>query len=200
MKLLLHTCCGPCTLYPLKALCGMGIQAYGFFHNPNIHPFREYERRIEAMETVAGATGLPMQWDRTGYGLHYWMDELKNKTDPSERCPVCFRIRLEATAQTAVELGFKIFSTTLLYSRYQRHDIILETGRSVASLYGIDFFYHNFRTGWDEGIRLSKEMEIYRQPYCGCIFSEAERYQKRAARLARRLSSDSSEDIETRAP
>jgi len=95
---------------------------------------------------------------------------------PEKRCLYCYSSRLEIAAAAAVNLGFDAFSTTLLYSRYQKHDLIREIGENIAGKYGIRFHYDDFRKGWQEGITLSKKMELYRQKYCGCIYSEKERY------------------------
>ena len=187
MEILLHTCCGPCTLYPIKELKKRGNKALVYFFNPNIHPFREYERRVEALEMAAEKFKFPVLWDQSGYGLRGWLNKIGTRQDPDDRCPVCYRIRLEATARKTAELGLPAFSTTLLYSRYQRHDLIHDIGKELASAYGIEFYYQDFRVGWVEGIEISRELRIYRQPYCGCIYSEEERYSKRAKRLQKRI-------------
>lgn len=187
MKILLHTCCGPCTLYPIETLRKDGINALVYFYNPNIHPFREYERRVEALETAAEKFAFPVLWDESGYGLRTWMKEIGTRQDPDERCPVCYSLRMKTSAKKAAELGLPAYSTTLLYSPYQRHDLIREIGEKFASMYGIKFYYQDFREGWVEGIELSKKIGIYRQPYCGCVYSEEERYSKRAKRLQDRL-------------
>ena len=187
MEILLHTCCGPCTLYPLKLLRREGIKAKVFFFNPNIHPFREFEKRVEALEIAAEKFKFQVLWDRSGYGLKTWLNEMGTRQEPDERCPVCYRLRLKAAAKKTADLDLPAYSTTLLYSKYQRHDLIREIGEEFASAYGIEFYYHDFRNGWVEGIEISKELGIYRQPYCGCIFSEEERYSKRAERLQNRI-------------
>ncbi len=193
MKILLHVCCGPCSLYPVVSLKEQGVEPVGFFFNPNIHPFRELERRIEALEAVSSALDFPVIWDTGGYGLASWLSALDGRFDMVSRCPVCYRLRLEETARRARQMNIPVISSTLLYSRYQRHELILETGRSVAKAYGLDFYYEDFRKGWQQGIDASIELGIYRQPYCGCVFSEAERYSKRIDRLMNRLASSSHE-------
>jgi predicted adenine nucleotide alpha hydrolase (AANH) superfamily ATPase len=187
MKLLLHTCCGPCLLYPLNSLRQQGIEPVGYFFNPNIHPLLEFERRVEALETVCQKMGVEMVWDSRLYGLEVWLRGLEGRFSQQERCPVCYRTRLEAAARTAAALGFSAFSTTLLYSKYQRHELIRQMGEEVAGAYGLDFFYQDFRIGWSQGIEEAKAIGIYRQPYCGCIFSEAERYKGRKKRMEKRL-------------
>ena len=171
----MHLCCGPCTLYPLESLRQQGITVHGFFHNPNIHPFREFVARIGALEEVAGRMGLPVEYDRE-YGLKEYLRRVVFHEE--DRCGICYAMRLEATAQKAVKTGAEAFTTTLLYSRYQRHERIRLLGEELAARYGIPFYYQDFRTGWQEGIDQARALGIYRQPYCGCIYSEQERYDK----------------------
>jgi predicted adenine nucleotide alpha hydrolase (AANH) superfamily ATPase len=179
MKLLLHTCCGPCTAYPLAVLQDEGITAHGFFFNPNIHPYKEFQRRLEAMEILARRTGLELDCDRE-YGLKQYLRAVV--FHEAERCTICYRMRLEAAAMKAREVGADGFTSTLLYSRYQKHDLIREIAEDTAVRHNIPFYYRDFREGWQEGIDRAKEMELYRQPYCGCIYSEQERYDKAARR------------------
>ncbi len=186
-KVLLHICCGPCALYPVKVMREKSIEPLGFFYNPNIHPFKEFERRVEALEMVSNKTDLSLIWDSRGYGLKEWLDALKGESNHGARCLICYHMRLEQTARKAKKLGIKTISTTLLYSRYQLHEAIKDSGERCAKKYGLNFYYEDFRKGWMEGIEISKELEIYRQPYCGCIFSEYERYEKVSKRLNKRL-------------
>ncbi len=96
----------------------------------------------------------------------------------SQRCRICYYQRLSYTAAFARQNGFVAFSTTLLYSVYQKHEIIRQIGREVADEAGIPFHYQDFRNGWREGVEISRKMDLYRQKYCGCIYSEKERYLK----------------------
>ncbi len=186
MRILLHACCGPCTIYPLKILRAKGYDVTAYFYNPNIHPFREFERRIEAMEQVAQHFNLPVIWDGE-YGLYKWLDNIGKDFNNPKRCQKCYSLRIENTAKLASQEGFDAFTSTLLYSKYQDHEGICNKSRDAAQRYNVDFFYYDFRKGWKEGIEESIAMGIYRQPYCGCIFSEYERYIKRAKRLQNRL-------------
>jgi len=176
MTVLLHLCCGPCTIYPLNALRGRGFAVQGYFHNPNIHPFREFGARITALEDLAGRMNLPVEYERE-YGLKDYLRQVVFNED--ERCAICYRMRLEATARKAGEIGAEAFSTTLLYSRHQRHETIRALGEELSRKYGVPFYYEDFREGWQTGIDASIEMGLYRQPYCGCIYSEQERYDKK---------------------
>ncbi len=175
MKILLHVCCGPCTAYPLKLMRQEGLEVEGFFFNPNIHPYREFSRRLEALEDLSRLMNFPVEYERQ-YGLRDFLRKVVFHEE--SRCGLCYSMRLEATVQKAVEKGVDAFSTTLLYSRYQNHALIKVQAEKLAEKYGIPFYYRDFREGWQEGIDLSKEMELYRQPYCGCIYSEQERYDK----------------------
>ncbi len=181
MKLLLHLCCGPCTLYPVAALRAEGIEPHGFFHNPNIHPFREFKRRLGALREVSAKTGLAVEADKE-YGLEQYLRQVV--FHEAERCRLCYRMRLAATARKARELGAEAFSTTLLYSRYQKHELIRRVAEEVAAHHGVPFYYRDFRGGWQEGIDMAVALDIYRQPYCGCIYSEQERYDKKCRRNA----------------
>jgi len=186
MKILLHACCGPCTIYPLKVLRSKGYEVTAYFFNPNIHPFREFERRIEAMEQVAKEFDLSVIWD-SEYGLYKWLSVIGANFDSKIRCKRCYTLRIENTAQIAAQNNFAAFTSTLLYSKYQDHQGICNEAKTASQKYKVEFFYHDFREGWKEGIEASIAMGVYRQPYCGCIFSEYERYIKRAKRLQQRL-------------
>ncbi len=180
MKLLLHICCGPCSIYPVRILRDEGIEVMGFFKNDNIHPFTEHEKRREALVDYTAETGL-----RVFYSEEYKMEEFLRSVvfRESDRCVVCYYQRLKATALFAKKGKFDAISTTLLYSKFQNHDLIRQTGEAVAKEAGIDFLYRDFREGWKEGIEESKRLGMYRQQYCGCIYSEKERFFKQSAKV-----------------
>lgn len=175
MKVFLHVCCGPCTIYPLSVLRDNGIEVTGHFFNPNIHPFREFERRLSTLQNYANEIKLPLILD-SGYGLTDFVRKVA--FHEAERCNICYQMRLEKTVSLAKEMGFDAFSTTLLYSKYQRHSLLLSLCEKLSVQYEIPFYYHDFREGWQRGIDESKQLEMYRQPYCGCVYSEQERYDK----------------------
>jgi hypothetical protein len=176
MNILLHVCCGPCTVYPLQVLRSEGHQVHGYFYNPNIHPFREFSRRIEALEEFSRRCDLIVDYDRE-YGLKEYLRRVVYNEE--RRCLLCYKMRLIETVRKAKEFGADAFSTTLLYSRYQQHEAIKNLAAQLAEEYNIAFYYRDFREGWQEGIELAVAMGIYRQPYCGCIYSEQERYDKK---------------------
>jgi len=175
MNILLHVCCGPCALYPLKVLREKGHLVRGYFYNPNIHPFLEFRRRLSALQQMAEKENFNLTIDDT-YGLKEYLRRVVFNED--DRCSFCYDLRLEQAVKRAATEGADAMSTTLLYSKYQKHDLIREKGERLARAYGIAFYYEDFRVGWEEGIDRAKEMELYRQPYCGCIYSEQERYDK----------------------
>jgi len=188
MRILLHVCCGPCAVYPLQRLRAHGHEVTGLFFNPNIHPYQEFRRRLDAVRQLAAHAQCPMEIDEE-YGLAAYLRRVV--FHEAERCPICYEMRLARTVQTAVAGGFDAFTTTLLYSKYQNHRLLIERCGQLAAEHGIDFLYEDFRQGWQEGIDESIRLGLYRQPYCGCIFSEQERYDKILRKRARRQSWES---------
>lgn len=174
MKGLIHVCCANCLIYPLKVLREAGWETTGFFYNPNIHPYQEFQRRLETLREYETQAGLKMIY-RDEYDLEAFLRGVVYREH--ERCRYCYYSRLEATAQMAKSGGFDAFTTTLLYSKYQDHSLIKGIGETVANQFSIPFYYEDFREGWQEGIRESKATGLYRQQYCGCIYSEKERYE-----------------------
>ena len=173
MRVLLHACCGPCAITPLGELRAEGAAVTGFFYRHNIHPYTECLRRQETLGRWAEQVGLEVIW-QTGYDLEGFIR--KTAFREQDRCAVCYRERIEATAALARQERFDCFSTTLLYSRFQKHEVIREIGAAAGRRLGVPFHYRDFRGGWKAGIAESKRLGMYRQPYCGCIFSEKERY------------------------
>lgn len=175
-SILLHTCCAPCLIAPYYKLKGEGYEISSFWYNINIHPYTEYRQRRETLEAFALQEGFELIL-RDEYGLQQFVKAVADNIPG--RCSFCYETRLDATAKLAAERGFDAFSTTLLYSRYQKHELIRQIAEKCGEKYGVAFYYEDFRPLWDEGIRLSKEAGMYRQKYCGCIFSEEERYLKK---------------------
>lgn len=176
MRILLHICCGNCAIYPVKVLREQNHEISGYFYNHNIHPFQEFQKRLETTKDYAARIELPLICNEE-YRLEEFLAEVAQ--DPLNRCGYCYRSRLRATAEQAHRLGIEGFTTTLLYSRYQKHREIVAFGHQLAEEYQLFFHYQDFRTGWQEGIQISKEMGLYRQQYCGCIYSEKDRYMPR---------------------
>ncbi|HOD35271.1 MAG TPA: epoxyqueuosine reductase QueH [Syntrophales bacterium] len=175
MKLLLHICCAPCTIYPLDILRKEEGKIEGLFFNPNIHPYLEYRKRLETLQEFAKHEGLAVE-EAEDYPMEEFLRETIGLGE--DRCRYCYEVRLRRTAAHALKGYFDAFTTTLLYSRYQKHDLIRRTGEAIAREMKVPFYYADFRVGWEEGVRRSRETGMYRQKYCGCIFSEKERFYK----------------------
>ena len=173
LNILLHICCGPCTIYPLRSLREEGHEICGYFYNPNIHPYLEYKKRLDSLDVYSAQAGLQIRQEES-YPLEGFLRQVAFRE--ADRCRYCYRLRLVRTALIAKDGRFDAFTTTLLYSRFQKHDLIRSIGEDVAGEYDIPFFYRDFREGWSEGVQISKALGLYRQPYCGCIYSEKERY------------------------
>lgn len=173
MKILLHMCCAPCTIFPLKVLREENIEVMGFFYRHNIHPFTECLRREETLKEYAEKENFRVIYQDT-YEMEAFIQAVAFRE--THRCRFCYHDRLNAAARVARKGKFDAFSSTLLYSRFQNHERIRETGEAIGKKMGIPFFYQDFRTGWKEGIETSKSLGMYRQQYCGCIYSEKQRY------------------------
>jgi predicted adenine nucleotide alpha hydrolase (AANH) superfamily ATPase len=175
LKILLHICCAPCALYPIKQLRSDGLEVMGYFYRHNIHPYSECIKRQETIEAYADSAALNVIYQK-GYDLEGFLQNVAFRE--SQRCQYCYHDRLRSTAHVAKRGRFDYFSSTLLYSKFQKHEQIVTIAESVAKAVGIPFLYQDFRQGWKEGIAESKQLGLYRQQYCGCIFSEKERYYK----------------------
>jgi epoxyqueuosine reductase len=173
MRVLLHVCCAPCSVYTIREFRGEGAHLTGYFYNPNIHPYTEFSKRLETLKEYAKVVLLPLDVDQS-YDLEAFLPGALALG--KDRCLFCYNMRLKKTFQKAGREKFDGVSTTLLYSRYQRHDDIKAIGDELAAAHGIPFIYRDLRKGWQEGIEGSKKLNMYRQQYCGCIFSEMERY------------------------
>jgi predicted adenine nucleotide alpha hydrolase (AANH) superfamily ATPase len=173
-RALVHACCGPCAVYPADALTAEGIAPSLYFYNPNIHPYQEHARRLAALREFALRRGLALEVDDE-YDPESWFREVVFRE--ANRCAICYRLRLARAARAAKNGGFAAFTTTLLYSKYQKHELIRELAEQVAEEIGVPFLYRDFRVGWDAGRKMSRELNLYRQQYCGCLYSERDRFQ-----------------------
>ena len=178
-RLLLHTCCAPCSVYCVSSLRAEGIEPVSFWFNPNIHPYQEYKARRDTLVSYAEAIGLELLV-RENYGLRAFVRAVCGDLD--HRCGYCYTCRLEETARYAAEHGFTAFSTTLLVSPYQDHDGICRVAGRLAEQYGAPFLYRDFRPGFRQGQADARERGLYMQKYCGCVFSEEERHAKQIKR------------------
>ena len=176
MKLLLHACCGPCACYPTEKLTADGTAFDILYFNPNIHPYKEFKHRLNTLREFAEKEQYKLIVDKA-YPLEECVRGMLD--EPTMRCAYCYRTRLMYAAQYAKEHGYDAFSTTLLVSPYQKHELIKEIAGAAALKYDIPFYYEDFRVGYQRGVDISLELELYRQPYCGCVFSERDRYEKK---------------------
>ena len=171
-RLLLHVCCAPCAAYPVPALRALAPSLAGFFYNPNIQPEDEHARRLDALERFAPALGLDLVI-AAAPGADGRSASAAGRED--DRCRRCYELRLRATAREARRSGFDAFSTTLLYSIHQKHELVRAVAAEVARAEGVPFLYRDLREGWVEGGRRYRESGLYRQRYCGCLASKLER-------------------------
>ncbi len=135
-------------------MSGRGYEVVGFFFNPNIHPWQEYSRRLETLRDYATRIGLPLVVS-PGYEMEQFLRQVVYREQ--ERCRFCYTLRLTRAAQMAKEVGATAFTTTLLYSRYQKHDLIREIGFQIGLEEGVAFYYEDFRRGWREGVETSRK-------------------------------------------
>jgi predicted adenine nucleotide alpha hydrolase (AANH) superfamily ATPase len=152
-----------------------GLDVMGFFYRHNIHPWSECLKRQETLESYARQIDLRLIIQE-GYELEGFIQNVVYRE--KDRCTYCYHDRLRTTALLAKRGKFDYFSTTLLYSKFQKHAVIKSIGESIGKSIGVSFFYEDFRTGWKDGLQKSKDLQMYRQQYCGCVYSEKERFYK----------------------
>jgi len=182
-KTLLHCCCAPCSVYCIDSLRAEGIEPTAFWYNPNIHPYQEYVARRDTLMAYAPTIELSLVV-KEDYGLREFVRNVAEDID--HRCGYCYQVRMEETARYAAAHGFDSFTTTLLVSPYQQFDKICETAERMGEKYGVTFLRRDFRPGFRDGQAKARELGFYMQKYCGCVFSEEDRYAKKIARdLAR---------------
>ena len=199
MELLLHTCCAPCLIYPLERLRQNGLEATGFFYNPNIHPFSEYKNRKQAIEDLKKTVDIeivypeykpeeffqainPVRDTFLPSGCTVVSNGVNLKEKTLERCAICWSLRLKKTAEEAKEKGFDAFTTTLLVSPYQDHEKLRKIANDITEEIGIEFYYEDFRQGFRSAHEQAKKKGIYCQKYCGCIYSMSRRFTEHEVR------------------
>ena len=172
-NVLVHACCGPCATYTLEHWRQERLEVLAFWFNPNIHPYEEHQRRLRALEQLVKGADIPLL-QIPGYEMVDFIRRLVGRE--GQRCGLCFRLRMGRAAEAAKEKGLDAFTTTLLISPYQDHELLKAVGEEVSRDKGIRFLYADLRPHFAESRRLSKELGLYRQSYCGCIYSEYERF------------------------
>jgi len=174
MRLLFHCCCGPCATACVNSLAAEGITPTLFWYNPNIHPLAEYHSRRDAFIAFAAAQNLKreMSGSNEEYGEQAFLSGIGGETEAPGRCEKCYRMRLEQTAAYAAEKGFDAFSTSLLISPYQQHDVIRRVGEEAAARHGVEFLYRDFRPLYGQSRKQARALGLYMQKYCGCVFSQ----------------------------
>ncbi len=169
MDILLHICCAPCLIYPFKRLTEAGFKISGFYYNPNLFPSEEYIRRKEALEFFNQDLQLNIEYPQ--YQPGDFLQAVNTLELSPQRCVNCWSLRLQKTANQAKKNGFAAFSTTLLVSPYQNHAMLKQLGYEIGRKTGIDFYYEDFRVGFQQAQLEAKRKGIYRQKYCGCQYS-----------------------------
>ena len=177
MKTLLHICCAPCANQCIDVLRGDGFEVTGLWYNPNIHPFTEYRARRNCLREYAASIDLPVI-ERNDYGLRPFVRA--GAEDIENRCVKCYEMRLFEAARQAKEGGFDSFTSSLFISPYQQHELMREVAERAAAEYGVEFLYRDFRPWFRAGQERARELGFYMQKYCGCVFSEEERYLKKS--------------------
>lgn len=175
MNTLLHICCAPCANQCIDVLRQEGEAVTGFWYNPNIHPFTEYRSRRNCLQEYAATIALPLVL-RDEYALRPFVRAVAE--DIAHRCVKCYEMRLFAAADYAAANGYDAFTSSLFISPYQNHELMREVAERAADAYHVRFLYRDFRPYFKAGQERARELGFYMQKYCGCVFSEEERYRK----------------------
>jgi predicted adenine nucleotide alpha hydrolase (AANH) superfamily ATPase len=173
MKVLMHVCCGPCAIYPLQELQKEGWEVQGYFANPNIHPYQEYAKRLDGAQTMARELQISLQVEKAYHPEQYFRQVVFREQG---RCRFCYEMRLRTAATAAIANHCDGYTTSLLVSPWQKHELIYELGEAISHELNIPFLYYDWRKGFSDGRKRAKELGLYRQQYCGCLYSEQERY------------------------
>ncbi|MFC1903799.1 epoxyqueuosine reductase QueH [Chloroflexota bacterium] len=172
-SVLIHCCCAHCAAYTIEHWREQGYDASALWYNPNIHPYTEHQNRLEAMKSLAQEMNFPLVVT-DGYDMMAYFRQVAGHE--AERCQYCFRLRLSKTAEMAHQMNSGAFTTTLLISPQQKHELLREIGNELAEEKGIEFLYADLRKRYSDSRHRTKGLNLYRQQYCGCIYSEWERY------------------------
>ncbi|MDD3212383.1 MAG: epoxyqueuosine reductase QueH [Eubacteriales bacterium] len=193
MKLLLHICCAPCSVMCVQSLRAEGIEPTGYWYNPNIHPYTEYRARRNALVEYAAQIGMALEVNDL-YGLRPFAQVVAG--DIGNRCGACYASRMRETARYAAEHGYTYFTSTLFYSVFQKHELIRAAAEDAAAEFGVAFLYRDFRPLFRQGVEEARALGLYMQKYCGCVFSEEERYNAKYRKRLERARKQSGENGE----
>lgn len=178
--LFLHSCCAPCSSYVLEYL-SQYMEITVFYYNPNISPEKEYRARVEEQQRLIASmpTRYPVHFVEGSYEPQYFYESVKgheNDNEGGERCFICYELRLREAAKLAKEGGYDYFTTTLSISPLKNAAKLNEIGARLSEEYGVDYLYSDFKkkNGYKRSIELSAEYQLYRQNYCGCVYSKRE--------------------------
>lgn len=185
-RILLHMCCAPCEIYPLKKLREMNYDVGGFFYNPNIYPYDEYALRKKYVVEYSNRVNCNIYFS-DGYHDEEFKEAIKDDLEAPARCEKCWDLRLRKTAAHAKRIKVDLFTTTLLVSPYQDKQAIKRIGENAAAEFGVSFFYYDFSEGYRESVNISRQEQLYRQKYCGCKYSLAERSEAMAKKSKTKL-------------
>jgi len=179
--LLIHSCCAPCSSYVLEYLSHY-FEITIFYYNPNIYPEEEYSRRVKEQQNLIAAMPLPrkvhfMEGEYQPSEFYRQVKGLEEEEEGKARCFVCYELRLREAAELAKQKGFHYFTTTLSISPHKNAEKLNEIGEKLSKEYGVAYLPSDFKkkNGYKRSIELSKEFNLYRQDYCGCIYSMKER-------------------------
>lgn len=172
-KLLLHTCCAPCMVAVADLLLEeKEFDFTSYYYNPNIHPKIEYERRKNTLIDYCKSIDLNLVIEEEYGMVNFVKHVVDNKlNEQGKRCEYCYRLRMEQSFKHAKENGYDMVSTTLLISPYQNQELIKKVGEDLAEEYGVEFYYRDFRPVFRQGQNKARELGLYRQKFCGCIYS-----------------------------
>ena len=173
VSLLLHICCAPCSVACIGELRGEGIEPVGYWFNPNIHPYTEYRMRRNTLTDYAKEIGLKLEMN-DDYGLRPFVRAVA--ADIDGRCRVCYTMRMREAASFAAKNGFSQFTSTLFISPYQNHELLRAVAEEAGREFGVEFLYRDFRPFFRQGQEEARALGLYMQKYCGCVFSEEDRY------------------------
>lgn len=174
-KILIHSCCAICSGHPIKLLKELGYEPISYFFNPNIQPQEEYQKRLEAQKKLCNKLGCeliienytPESFEKISIGL-------ENEPEKGRRCIKCFELRLNQTAQKALELDIDLFTTSIVISPHKDFKLISQIGKTISEIYAINYLDIDFKKqdGFLKSNNLAKELGLYRQNYCGCLYSK----------------------------